>query len=180
MGKGNVCVFKPYEGLYYIDNQNLSVYRENGDLTEDPEDRLLRDLSYEDLSSWHYDEIGSMYEEEDVLVCFTEGFLRKFPSFSKVTPKDQWISRSQRAILENKLFSIAVEDNEWSLAVELLQKEDPYGDSLAGLQKKHYQAYLKGIRDSLLDRLPSIGAYAGAWTHKVITQEDIAKAEKQA
>ena len=31
MGRGNVCVTGPYEGLYYIDNDYVSIYfREDG------------------------------------------------------------------------------------------------------------------------------------------------------
>ena len=69
---------------------------------------------------------------------------------------------------------IGIEDNEWSEAVKLLQKEDPYSDSLSGLQKRHYQRYLDGMKKALLERLPSIGCYTGAWTSGTIKREDIA------
>lgn len=36
--------------------------------------------------------------------------------------------------MESKLFYVAVQDNEWSLAVELIQKEPPYDDHLGGLR----------------------------------------------
>ena len=29
MGRGNVCVFGEYEGLYYIDNDHIHVYRDS-------------------------------------------------------------------------------------------------------------------------------------------------------
>lgn len=174
MGRGNVCVNKPYEGLFYIDNEDITVYREDEPADGmDPESRLLRDLEYADLQNWHWDEISSSDEEEEVVADFMSSFLERFRSFTEVAPKEQWISRTQRAILENKLFYVALEDNEWSLAVELLQKEAPYDDSLSGLQKRHYQKYLDGIRDSLLETLPSIGIYKGAWTSGVLTKKDI-------
>lgn len=28
MGRGNVCTFGKYEGLYYIDNDHIHVYRD--------------------------------------------------------------------------------------------------------------------------------------------------------
>lgn len=91
----------------------------------------------------------------------------------------QWLTepgfggRSRRVILESKLFYIAVEDNEWSLAVELLQKEDPYDDHLSGLQGRHYLKYLDGMKRCLLDRLPSIGTRKGAWMSGTITREEV-------
>ena len=48
--------------------------------------------------------------------------------------------------------SICVEDNEWSLAVELIQK-DGYSDCqiawLAGLQKRRYRGYLDDMKKAL-------------------------------
>ena len=94
-----------------------------------------------------------------------------FPSFRRVTP-EQWISRSQRAILENKLFYICLEDNQWSLAVELIQKEPPWGRSYEALQARHYRQYLLGIQICLLNRLPSIGTYTGPWISGVLRKEE--------
>ena len=45
-------------------------------------------------------------------------------------------------------------------------------ESYAGLQSRHYQAYLKGIEKCLLDRLPSIGTYKSAWTSGRLTRAE--------
>ena len=37
MGKGNVCTQGKYEGLYYIDNDDIHVYRRNDPTDEEPE-----------------------------------------------------------------------------------------------------------------------------------------------
>ena len=63
--------------------------------------------------------------------------------------------------------------NEWSYAVKLIQKECWYDNHLEGLQKKHYQNYLEGIKNILLEIFPEIGCYGGAWTHGTITREDV-------
>ena len=174
MGRGNCCVFGKYEGLYFIDNDDIHVYckadREPG---EPLELRLLCDLDLSSLTdcTWFYHEMATCAEEEDILSCFTEDFLRMFPSFRRVTP-EQWISRSQRAILENKLFYICLEDNQWSLAVELIQKEPPWGRSYEALQARHYRQYLLGMQTCLLNRLPSIGTYTGPWTSGVLRKEE--------
>ena len=107
-----------------------------------------------------------------------EDFTKMFPSFRRSDP-NCWLRNgpygiwNRRAILESSLFYIAIEDNEWSMAVELIQKEDPYDNHLNGLQKRHYQSYLDGIKKCLLNRLPSIGRYTGAWTSGVIKREDL-------
>ena len=179
-GRGNVCVAGPHEGLYYIDNDHFHVYRRDEPGVEYPETRLMGDLSYDELTGneWLYDEWGTGEEEDDILECFISSFVRMFPSFERPM-LDKWLTepgfggRSRRVILESKLFYIAVEDNEWSLAVELLQKEDPYDDHLSGLQGRHYLKYLDGMKRCLLDRLPSIGTRKGAWMSGTITREEV-------
>ena len=181
MGRGNVCVTGPYEGLFYIDNDYTDVYRCSDICTEDMETCLLGNLDAQDLRSeeWVFDEWGSAEEMDDVLQCFIDNFCRRYNSFSKPL-KEIWISsgvyardRTRHVLLENKLFYICAEDNQWSTAIELIQKDDPYDDHLLGLQKKHYQRYLEAIKMALLERVPSIGAYECAWTHKTITRQDV-------
>lgn len=176
MGRGNVCTLGKYEGLYYIDNDHIHVYRDSEDMGDDPETRLMGDLDYEELTGcrWLYDEEGSMNEEDDILECFMEEFTRMFPSFKRVEP-ERGLDRSRRAILESGLFYIALEDNEWSLAVELIQKEEPWGDVwMENLQKRLYEKYLEGVKKALLMRVPSICPYGGAWTHgKPITSKEV-------
>ena len=173
MGRGNCCVFGKYEGLYFIDNDDIHVYcRAGSDPDELPELRLLRDLDFGSLTdgAWVYHEMATCVEEEDVLSCFTEDFLRMFPSFHRIEP-EQWISSSQRAILENALFYICLEDSQWSLAVELIQKESHRDRSYESLQARHYRQYLLGMQTCLLNRLPSIGTYIGPWTSGVLRKE---------
>lgn len=180
MGRGNVCTTGPYEGLFYIDNDDIQVYRRDGSDPDYPETVLARDLDYDEIvgDEWVFDEIGTMVETDDVLECFMDDFVQRFTSFQH-GGRNEWIRNggpmdgARRVLLVNKLFYVAVEDNEWSLAVELVQRDDPYGE-LSGLQKKHYQKYLDGMKKSLLNRLPSIGCYTGAWTSGRITREEIA------
>lgn len=177
MGRGNVCVHGKYEGLFYIDNDDLHVYRRDDPEAEEPETRLKRDLDYAELTGddWLYDEWGSGEEEDDVLECFMDDFAKMFPAFTR-SGSNEWIGNSVRVILESKLFYIGLEDNEWSVAVKLLQKEEPWGlNWMENLQGMLYQKYLEGMKTSLLKRLPSIGVYGGAWTSGRITREEILK-----
>lgn len=182
MGHGNVCTNGPCEGLYYIDNDHYYVYRNSEDMSDYPETRLMGELDYADTADglWVYDEEGTGNELDDIKECFMDDFCRMFPSFSRVGPPEKWIRNGpyggycRRAILESKLFYITMEDNEWSMAVELIQKTDDWGDYVSpGLQHRHYQRYLDGIKRCLLNRLPSIGTRNCPWESGTIKKEDL-------
>ena len=176
MGKGNVSVRGPYEAVYCIPNSYLHVYREDEPYKEEPEVRLLKDIPYSELDTcrWLFDEEGSANEEEDVLECIVDTLGRRFQSMTPVLGQ-KWISRTQRAIMENELFTIAVEDNETSLAVELLQKEVQYDDRLLGFQKRHFKRYKEALKAAMLERVPEITFPMSAWTSGTIRAEDLAK-----
>jgi hypothetical protein len=74
--------------------------------------------------------------------------------------------------LQNELFYICAEDNEWSTAIELIQKEAELGPDLSGLQAQHYETYLNGIRDVLLEQFNQIWTYGGPWTSSPIRKEN--------
>lgn len=115
MGRGNCCVNGKYEYLFYVDNEYLDCYfRKNDDNTDDCESRLLCDISLYEYQDWSYDEIGSELNRERFEDDLVEDMTSRFNSF---TPCNKWISRNRRSILENGLFWIALEDNEWSIAV---------------------------------------------------------------
>lgn len=170
MGRGNVCVFNEYEGLFYIDNDDLDEYCRVDEETDEVEHRLLGELSYEELTGgdWKFDEWQSRRNWEDAKLNLICALMAKFPSFTRC---DKWIDREQYALLENNLFYVAVEDNQWSQAVLLIQKEDDYFD-YSGLQKRHYQRYLDGIRDCLFEQFDTLGTYGGAWTSGRIKRSD--------
>lgn len=163
MGRGNVCVHGPCEGLYYIDADDFQVYVSDG------EAKLLGELDYATLTdgSWIYDAALSEHELGGILDGFAERFIQMFPSFSQTGP-DVWVDRTRRMILENTLFCVAVEYNGWSTAVELLQKEFDNCADLTGFQQRYYKAYLSGMEKCLLEVLPGIGTYTGPWTSERI------------
>lgn len=164
MGRGNVCVFGDYEGLYYADRDYLDFYVPIDG--EADEGKFLGELSHNDFSDYEYDEFLSRIYYEDFICDFVYLMNKKFKSLSKT-------GEEYGVIMKNNLFEIEIEDNQWSYAVKLIQIEDDYDNHLVGLQKKHYQTYLNGIRDVLLELFPTIGSYAGAWTSGRITREDV-------
>ena len=164
MGRGNVCVFGKYEGLYYVDRGYLDYYVPNDG--EAYEGLFLEEMELDEFASYTYSEAISSAYYEDFVNEFIHLFTHRFKSFMKT-------GNDYGKILENELFEIEIEDNEWSYAVKLIQKECWYDNHLEGLQKKHSGSYLNGIKYTLLDMFPSIGAYSGAWTSRTITREDI-------
>lgn len=164
MGRGNVCVFGDYEGLYYVDRGYLDFYVP---IDGEADDGLfMEEMNMNDFPNYEYDEYISRSYYEDFINEFVYLFCKKFKSFTE-TGDDYGV------ILENELFQIEIEDNQWSYAVKLIQKEDVYDDHLSGLQKKHYENYLDGMKNILLRMFPSIGCYGGAWTHRTIKREDV-------
>lgn len=162
MGRGNVNVYGDYEGLYYVDMDYLVCYVSNlADNDGDYECKLLGDMSSADFQDFDYDAIMSDELYNDFLNNFVSMMENKFDSF--VATGDSF-----GTIMENSLFEVHIVDNEWSYAVELIQKESDWDYCLCGLQKRHYQNYLSGMRDILLCLFPEIGCYGGAWTHGTI------------
>lgn len=145
MGKGNTCVFGGYEGLFYIDWDNFS------NEYEDEHGNIIQDYDFQ-RDEWE----NSLYE-------FISDFTQKFKSFSKC---NEWIGRDEKAVLENKLFYITIADNEWSMAIKLIQKEQGYYDNgnIENLQAKHYKTYLEGIKECLFNQFEELGTYSGPWT----------------
>ena len=176
MGRGNVCVYGKYEGLYYVDYENLYMYskKEAFKTEEDPDDevRFGREISYHEQHEWQYEEILSEHEYEWMVGEIQEGMCKRFRS---MVACDKLIGhrREEWAILENGMFYVTVEDNQWSVAVKLIQKEFDY-EVVEGLQKRHYQTYLKAIRDILFEMFDEIGTYGGAWTSGTLRKQEIA------
>lgn len=152
MGRGNVCVFGNYEGLYYVDYDNFSCYQEDekGKQILDRYGTPIHDYPLENL------------ELEMAIREFSASFAKRFRSFQKC---EKWLSNSRHAILENCLFYVATEDNQWSMAFMLLQKESDYVEGkMENLQNGHFRNYLNGMRECLFEQFGELGIYTGPWT----------------
>lgn len=172
MGRGNVCTHGVAEGLFFVDNEFLQVYRLIDDDSDEPvcvSPHEAWERERDNGEEFEYDETGSWLCYEDFKANLKAELKSKFKSLRDT---DEWIDRYQHAILENDLFYIVLEDNEWSVAVELIQKEDPYSDKLLGLQLGLYQKYLSGIKNTILDLFGEVGVYQCAWTHGVERKEN--------
>ena len=172
MGRGNTCTHGKYEGLYYADRDYIDCYISKEPTEDDCYDsKLLGEMELDDFNNYDYDDCQSSWNYDWFVQEFTSRMEKRFKSL-ECTGKDFGV------IMENSLFEIEIEDNEWSYAVKLIQKEqDYYSDgNVEGLQARHYKNYLKGIKEILLEIFPSIGCYCGAWTHGTITRDDLVSA----
>ena len=160
MGRGNIHTHGDYEGLYYIDYDYLDYYTsKEADEYGEFDNKLLVDMSADDFNDYEYDEDLTYWNTEDYINMFVKDMMKKFGSFVAT-------GNTYGTIMENSLFEIKIEDNEWSYAIELIQKDDY---ALSGLQKNHYKQYLSGMEDVLLGLFPEIGCWTGnCWTHGVI------------
>ena len=139
MGRGNVCVTGKNEGLYYIDNDYLHIYARYNEEDDAWETLPMGELSYEELTGadWKYDEDSSDIVWRETKEHLVSGMIARHPSFTRC---DKWIGREEHAIAENNLIYVVVQDNEWSMAVKLIQKEH-YFYCMDGIQRKHSRTY---------------------------------------
>ena len=188
MGRGNVCTHYECEGLYYLDKDLLSVYRQVircgcGHITGlcfEKEPMTARELFNAGIeydfdgtnSGWAFDEIDSRHNWDEMIAQVSESLLERFKSFREV---DAW--RGERHIvLQSALFEIAVVDGEWCAAWCLLEGTDiDDTGSNRTFMRRHYQAYLEAIKLILVKGWGEVKGYGGAWTSgRRYTLEDIA------
>ena len=170
MGRGNVCVHGDYEELFFVDYDNLNEYvskfpDENGEYDY----RMGNDVDYNDLENYQICEGSSEMIFEDFVDMFKQSMQSKFKSFEDTGER-------YGVILQNELFSIEIEDNEWSVAVKLIQN-DSYYSNKTGLQARHFDSYVEGMKEALFEQFDKIGTYGGPWTHGTLTREEF-EAEK--
>ena len=118
MGRWNIHTCGDYEGLYYIDYDYLDYYTsKEADEHGEFDNKLLADMSADDFNDYEYDEDLTYWNTEDYINMFISGMMKKFGSFIAT-------GAIYGTIMENSLFEIKIEDNEWSYAIELIQKDD--------------------------------------------------------
>ena len=173
MGKGNVCTHNKCEGLFYINYEDLLVYRYKDRYKDSNyEPVLLKTIQGTGkIDDYEFDEHSTSENIDDVLEMFVADLTAKQYRFSSC---DKWLSNTENAIAEDEFFYIAIEDNDWSIAVKLLQKEAPEHyddeeiDAFEMTQERLFQSYLTDIRDALFEQFDELGIYAGPWTHGLI------------
>lgn len=149
--------------LFYMDYKNVLVYthKKNKDdikIGTDPD--LTSDYKYdENLSQLRFD----AFKEKLVTALKT--------SFPELTDIDSWDGKKRHHILRNDFLIIAFEDNNWSIAIEIILCLEKEQETATNEQQKVFDAIEKCVRDTLLLCTPTIYTRNGSWSIEPLTRE---------
>lgn len=163
MGAGNVNV-SLNDGLFYVHYDSVNVYKnkrnksiicQRKDIPRGQEKDFVFDMG---LSQQNYDVW---------LEAFRQKLMKRYPSYRRV---DRYTKRDQRIVLENNMFFVAIEDNEWGFAVELISRTKyPYPQ----FQKHLFPHFFKGLKETLLNLTETIYIRSGSWTTQAVTKDNM-------
>lgn len=162
MSRGNVNV-SLRDGLYYVHYDSINLYRS----VSDKEDiRMKKDIPAGQTGKYNLDLTVSQANYNAWLETFLTAMQKRYPSLKRV---DRYEKRGQRLVLENSMFQVMIEDNEWSFAVELISNRKA---KYQGLQKHLFGQFLKGMREILLQITETIYVRSGSWRAEPFTKQD--------
>ena len=127
MGRGNICPDGKYEGVVYVDYDNVLCYTKK----DDSEQRLLKDISYEEMPEFEFDDDASQLLLDEYRTNLVNEMMRRYQSFEE--PNQTWLPnhRNGKVILENKLFYICdKEDSDNDTQQYILKNLNSLGNSV--------------------------------------------------
>lgn len=154
------------EGLYYVDYTNIYMYH----LKTDPSVLVCeKDIPTGKEDLYEFDPEMTQAKYESIRMKLTDSLCQKFPSLQASAPDEYADKRkTKRIIASNQLFHFLLEDNSWSLAIELLQ--NPKANE--GLQTQMFPSFLEGLRTSLFEQFDTLHVRTGTWTSQAIQKTD--------
>lgn len=161
--KANVSV-SYNEGLFYVDYDNIYMYQHK----QNPNCMITGiELKDKNPEEYTFSEELMQLRYETFRKKLAESLCNKFPSMQKAGPDDfQDKRQTKRIITQNELFHVIIEDNTWSLAVEL--KHKPKGNT--GLQTQMFPSFLEGLRQALFEQFDTLYVRTSSWSAEPITQ----------
>lgn len=161
--KFNVSVNPDREALFYVDYSHMDVYvNDSNDVKTNNDPAIAQN--------------PDVYRFDDTLTqarfdSFKKQFVKKMQDkFKSLKPHDI-TTKGKHQLLMNDMFIIAFEDNDWSVAVELL--ENPKSKN-PNLRPNLFPNFQKGMRDILLDLVGEIHIRTGSWSTQKMTKADAA------
>lgn len=163
--KFNVSVNPDREALFYVDYSHMDVYvniNDSNDVKTNNDPAIAQN--------------PDVYKFDDTLTqarfdSFKKQFVKKMQDkFKSLKPHDI-TTKGKHQLLMNDMFIIAFEDNDWSVAVELL--ENPKSKN-PNLRPNLFPNFQKGMRDILLDLVGEIHIRTGSWSTQKMTKADAA------
>lgn len=167
MGRGNSCVLGEHEDLFYVDYDYINYYC-NKELP-DEEPRIGAEISIKEINEgWEIDTDLSSIKYEEFKYSLTEKMKELIPSLDE---ENNVYNGDCKILLKDDLFMIGLEDNEWSVAVKILQTEaDSWYLDLSPIQKEYLPYYRYCLMSALFEMYNTLGIYGGAWTSGTIKQ----------
>ena len=162
MSQGNVNV-SLNDGLYYIHYNSVNVYKSK----QNPKDlRTIDQIPSHQRNQFNLDLPLSQANYDAWLEQFRKAMCKRYKSYRIV---DKYLKRTQRIVLENNMFQVIIEDNEWSFAVELISiPQCPY----KAFQKHLFSQFFKGMREILFTITETIYIRNGSWSAEPFTASD--------
>lgn len=162
MSKGNINV-SLNDGLYYISYNSVNVYKSK----QNPQDlKTIDQIAPQDRAQFDLDLPLSQANYDAWLESFRKAMRKRYPSYRII---DKYLKRDQRIVLENNMFQVIIEDNEWSFAVELISiPKCPY----QAFQKHLFPQFFKGMREILFTITETIYIRNGSWSAEPFTADE--------
>lgn len=161
----NVSVNPDKEALFYVDYSCMDVYVNvnNSNDVKTNNDPVIA----QNPDTYQFDETLTQARFDS----FKKQFIKKMQDkFTSLKSYDATV-KGKHQLLINDEFIIAFEDNDWSVAVELL--ENPKSKN-PDLRTNLFPNFKKGMRDILLDLVDEIHVRTGSWSTQTMTKADAA------
>lgn len=147
-------------GLFYIDYKDIFIYNKPNDSNFIKQ----KDINPDELNNYEFNQDASQAHYNNCIDKISDYMANNFDSMLKTDLRE----KKKHIIAVNQLFQVTLEDNDWSIAVQLL----PVKKANKGLQKQMYYAFLHGLRNALFEQFDTLYVRNGSWSQIDITKND--------
>lgn len=147
-------------GLFYIDYKDIFIYNKPNDSNFIKQ----KDINPDELNNYEFNQDASQAHYNNCIDKISDYMANNFDSMLKTDLRE----KKKHIIAANQLFQVTLEDNDWSVAVQLL----PIKKANKGLQKQMYYAFLHGLRNALFEQFDTLYVRNGSWSQIAITNND--------
>lgn len=146
------------EEIYLVNYDKVTVCKNKTDGTY----AVRSDITDSDIdANWDVDMDASQKKFD----TFKDNFVKTMTGKNLALAKtDSYIGRTRHVIMESPLHCIAVEDNGWSFAIEIINKDANNVDATA------MATVAKTVRDTLLDEFDTVCIRTGTFSVDTITK----------
>lgn len=148
--------------LYYVDYAHIDVYVNKNDKKDIKIGKDEIALNNPDI--YQFDETLTQAQFDK----FKQEFINAMQQQHKSLKTTDKTVKGVHHLLENDMFIVAMEDNNWSVGVELLNKPKYENENL----REHVLPnFATNMRNILLDLIGEIHIRTGSWTTEIITKK---------